>query len=378
MRRLLAHFCVLLTTFHAPNLNSLPVPADALRDLSAEESAPKQTGLEQALAGAEERFSRKAVLPLDRVGQIEEYLDTLYRRGTDPLFSLMSWGQDAKDWRKLQKGQRKEIVRWMSLHLEQVDLNAGQKDSLADFFEKVSADPGEWLLTRTMAATALSFSGEGPNHLSRVIKVVETLWKELGAPEVAGIRGAVLQFARQDLYRTLERLNSEPLAKEWLTSSDVLAWVTQPDTLKWLRWGRRSENKVELASNLSFDTAQAVRALKGLFEKNPAVWSAVLSKDERDKISEELGWVDAPQRYLGRILKMKALAEELKSEGIKKVVVLGGGASFWGAGMLGQKLSDQPGYPRLLMLDLPEEEEIAWLERQIGGDWASTVFIVST
>ncbi|NOZ27007.1 MAG: bifunctional transaldolase/phosoglucose isomerase [Chloroflexi bacterium] len=111
------------------------------------------------------------------------------------------------------------------------------------------------------------------------------------------------------------------------------------------------------------------------------IWAkdASLWKDDpkhQEVIRNRLGWLDIAERMQGHVDELRALAQEVWSEGFRHVVLLGMGGSSLCVEVFRQVYGPQPEAPRLWVLDTTHPDVIRKLEEQI--DLAHTLFIVAS
>jgi transaldolase/glucose-6-phosphate isomerase len=119
-------------------------------------------------------------------------------------------------------------------------------------------------------------------------------------------------------------------------------------------------------------TAQEWRAsgkIRRLFRRDKSLWT----NSDEDKW---LGWLDSVDKSLVQIALYQELAQEVKRRGFRDAVLLGMGGSSLGPEVLAQTLGNQPGWPRLRVLDTTVPAQIEALEAEI--DVSKTLFIVSS
>jgi transaldolase/glucose-6-phosphate isomerase len=118
--------------------------------------------------------------------------------------------------------------------------------------------------------------------------------------------------------------------------------------------------------------AEAWRAdgtVRRLWARDKDVWTGT----DEDKW---LGWLDIVEREKGRLGPYKALAEEVRREGFTDVLVLGMGGSSLGPEVLAETFGQQPGMPRLRIVDSTDPAQIARTEQSV--ELSRTLFIVSS
>jgi transaldolase / glucose-6-phosphate isomerase len=109
--------------------------------------------------------------------------------------------------------------------------------------------------------------------------------------------------------------------------------------------------------------------VRRLFRRDKSLWT----HSDEDKW---LGWLDSVERSLAEIGHYQQFAQELKARGFRHAVLLGMGGSSLGPEVLVQTFSDQPGWPKLRVLDSTDPAQIRSIEAEI--DIGKTLFIVSS
>ncbi|MBN1855361.1 MAG: bifunctional transaldolase/phosoglucose isomerase [Dehalococcoidia bacterium] len=108
-----------------------------------------------------------------------------------------------------------------------------------------------------------------------------------------------------------------------------------------------------------------------VWEHDHTVWS-----QDPTEISNRLAWLEMPVSMADNVARITALAENIRTEGIQDVVLIGMGGSSLGAEVLRQSLPEATGFPTLHVLDSTLPSTIGHLESSL--DLGKTVFIVSS
>ncbi|PZC48989.1 MAG: glucose-6-phosphate isomerase/transaldolase / glucose-6-phosphate isomerase [Chloroflexi bacterium] len=116
---------------------------------------------------------------------------------------------------------------------------------------------------------------------------------------------------------------------------------------------------------------QARDIVARIWQRDHTVW-----KPEPTEIANRLGWLTVTAQMRQDLPSLTALADAVRSEGYKHVVLLGMGGSSLGPEVLRQTFGSAPGYPELLVLDSTVP---AWIQA-VGNsiDPARTLFLVSS
>jgi len=111
-----------------------------------------------------------------------------------------------------------------------------------------------------------------------------------------------------------------------------------------------------------------------LFQKDTALWTD--SPEVARRIEQRLGWLDTPFSFQKRIEEINAFTEEVKSDGIQHVVLLGMGGSSLCPDVMNRIIGSADGWPQFFVLDNTHPDAVRALEKQLNLD--KTLFIVSS
>ena len=106
-------------------------------------------------------------------------------------------------------------------------------------------------------------------------------------------------------------------------------------------------------------------------ERDHTVW-----KTDPTEISDRLGWLTVVGDTLRSNADVKALADAIRDEGYRHIVLLGMGGSSLGALAIHSLFGSSNGYPELIVLDTIVPEAIASVVHQV--DCSRTLFIVAS
>jgi glucose-6-phosphate isomerase len=109
-----------------------------------------------------------------------------------------------------------------------------------------------------------------------------------------------------------------------------------------------------------------------LWSRRLDVWDA--DAPTREKIQHRLGWLNAIDAVVPHVVRMRALADSVRAEGLTDVVLLGMGGSSLAPEVLRQVLGVAPGYPRFRMLDSVDPEAV----RGAFENAATSLFILAS
>ena len=116
---------------------------------------------------------------------------------------------------------------------------------------------------------------------------------------------------------------------------------------------------------------QAGEVISRIWAKDHTVWSP-----DPTEITDRLGWLHAPEGMRRRLPDLQRLAEEIRGEGYRYIVLAGMGGSSVGSEVLRRLLGSGEGYPQLLVLDSTFPEWIDCLVQEI--DPSKTLFVISS
>ena len=116
---------------------------------------------------------------------------------------------------------------------------------------------------------------------------------------------------------------------------------------------------------------QSREVVSRIWAKDHTVWSP-----DPTEITDRLGWLHAPERMRRRLPDLQRLAEEIRGEGYRHIVLAGMGGSSVGSEVLRRVIGSGEGYPQLLMLDSTFPDWIEGLVQEI--DPGKTLFVISS
>lgn len=108
-----------------------------------------------------------------------------------------------------------------------------------------------------------------------------------------------------------------------------------------------------------------------IWDRDHTVW-----RDDPTEISDRLGWLTISRDMTEHVSDLRSLAEEVRTEGIRDVVLLGMGGSSLGPEVLRQCIGSAEGFPALTVLDSTVPARVETVTR--STDPARTLFIVSS
>jgi glucose-6-phosphate isomerase/transaldolase/glucose-6-phosphate isomerase len=96
--------------------------------------------------------------------------------------------------------------------------------------------------------------------------------------------------------------------------------------------------------------------LKRFWDKDPGLWTGN-NVSEKDILSR-LGWIDIARTIKNTIPEITEFADSLKTQGIKKIVLLGMGGSSLAPLMFSRIFRTEEGFPELVILDTTDPEVV--------------------
>ncbi|MCU0575397.1 MAG: hypothetical protein MUD15_01055 [Desulfobacterota bacterium] len=99
-------------------------------------------------------------------------------------------------------------------------------------------------------------------------------------------------------------------------------------------------------------------------------------KNDPGEITDRLGWLGSPSKMRGRVQEMNAFADEMRSAGYTRALLLGMGGSSLAPDVMGNTFGARSGFLDLAVLDSTDPSAVRALTGNL--DLATTLFIVST
>jgi transaldolase/glucose-6-phosphate isomerase len=109
--------------------------------------------------------------------------------------------------------------------------------------------------------------------------------------------------------------------------------------------------------------------VRRLWQRDASLWT---NSDE----SQWLGWLDITEKQIEKIGQFKQLADEIRKENFRDILLLGMGGSSLGPEVLEKTFGQIQGFPRLHVLDSTDPAQVKAFEKKI--DLAKTLFVVSS
>ncbi|HEY7443863.1 MAG TPA: bifunctional transaldolase/phosoglucose isomerase [Vicinamibacterales bacterium] len=126
--------------------------------------------------------------------------------------------------------------------------------------------------------------------------------------------------------------------------------------------------QLNAAVRASLEACQTHRVVPRIWAGDASVWT---DGDE----GRWLGWLHIIEDQLGRLAEYGSLADEIRAEGLTRVLLLGMGGSSLAPEVLSRTFGRQPGSPSLTILDSTDPVQIRTI---VGDDLRSTLFIVAS
>ncbi|PYX09253.1 MAG: transaldolase, partial [Acidobacteria bacterium] len=117
------------------------------------------------------------------------------------------------------------------------------------------------------------------------------------------------------------------------------------------------------------DDWRAGGKVRRLWQRDASLWTGT---DE----ANWLGWLNVTEEELGQEQKLRSVAEEIKKEGFRDVLVLGMGGSSLCPEVLALTFGPISGYPKSYVLDSTDPAQVKAFEQKV--DVAKTLFVVSS
>ena len=114
--------------------------------------------------------------------------------------------------------------------------------------------------------------------------------------------------------------------------------------------------------------------VRRIWEKDPTVWHQ--DPDHQNIIRQALGWLNISEEQLPMIVQLQVLAQDIKSAGFKRILLLGMGGSSLCPEVLRMTYGVIEGYPELHVLDSTVPSQVRAFEEL--GDLAATLCIVAS
>ncbi|WP_455280188.1 bifunctional transaldolase/phosoglucose isomerase [[Eubacterium] cellulosolvens] len=130
------------------------------------------------------------------------------------------------------------------------------------------------------------------------------------------------------------------------------------------KYQEKVKNRLNLWRDIDFN--------RRLWSKDPTLWF----EKPVPEITDRLGWLTLPEMMRDQVEDLFSFAEEIKSEGMRNVVLLGMGGSSLAPDVFQNVYGNKNGYPQLIVLDSSHPSNIKSVEDKI--DLSKTLFLVSS
>jgi glucose-6-phosphate isomerase len=126
------------------------------------------------------------------------------------------------------------------------------------------------------------------------------------------------------------------------------------------------------AEVVSKEASSAAIAAKGLWRRDPSVWS--IDQSVQDAIRRRLGWLDSPALMLASVDRIRSVANEVRLAGFTDAVLLGMGGSSLAPEVMRSVIGEQEGWLRLHLLDTTDPDAI----RAVSTVPARTIYLLAS
>jgi glucose-6-phosphate isomerase len=138
-----------------------------------------------------------------------------------------------------------------------------------------------------------------------------------------------------------------------------------------------AEMSPEASSSALTDSLLTNHVVSRIWSRDPRVWNAAPNSADERSIRTRLGWLDVGQTMAGDIPAVKALADEVRAEGVNAVYLLGMGGSSLCAEVMRSVYGIAKGYPDLYVLDTTDEAAVTHAANQVRSG-VKPLFLVSS
>lgn len=176
-----------------------------------------------------------------------------------------------------------------------------------------------------------------------------------------------------DLEAVATQLLEEGLGRFIRSFDSLLATISAKRLASLGNLGNQTESLGTIRSSLEslYPAVYEARFVPRLWQKDVSLWTEDSSVAQ--KISNRLGWLNAPFNMLSQCRELERFAKTVKSDGFKHVVLLGMGGSSLCPEVCAKTFGSAVGFPELIVLDNTSPEAVAAVEKRI--DLSRTLFI---
>ena len=136
--------------------------------------------------------------------------------------------------------------------------------------------------------------------------------------------------------------------------------------------GNIASSELSAAISRRLEAWTAERFAARIWERDPRLWAV----EPPVEIADRMGWLELPERAVRLVPELQEFAEEVRSEGVRHVVLLGMGGSSLAPQLFGRVFGPAAGRPDLTVLDSTHPAQVAEVSRATPLD--ETLFIVSS
>ncbi|EJW12225.1 Transaldolase [Rhodovulum sp. PH10] len=221
----------------------------------------------------------------------------------------------------------------------------------------------------------------GPHTVNTVPPATLDAFRDHGHPAKTLTRGvdeaeaALAELARAgiSLDAVTEKLVEEGVALFADAFDKLLGAVADKRAL--VLGERANRQSIAMPADLAEATAREIEAwrtgglIRRLWAKDATVWTGT---DE----AKWLGWLDCTEAARAKLSEYQDFAADVKASGFSDVLLLGMGGSSLGPEVLAETFGQQPGFPKLRVLDSTDPEQVRATEAAVNLE--KTLVIVAS
>ncbi|MDQ1238577.1 MAG: transaldolase / glucose-6-phosphate isomerase, partial [Thermodesulfobacteriota bacterium] len=179
-----------------------------------------------------------------------------------------------------------------------------------------------------------------------------------------------------DMVDIMDRLLADGLKSFSEAFERLLQEIATKRTRLLRGWGHRSASLGRLQEKVdkTLERLDREKLSENLWNGETSLWTEDTTASK--EISQRLGWLTIVDILEGEKQKLKAFADEIKSECFSDVVILGMGGSSLAAEVFSKCFGVQDGYPKITVLDTTVPDTVQRVERDL--DLRRTLFIVAS
>lgn len=214
-------------------------------------------------------------------------------------------------------------------------------------------------------ATLRAFENHGMVRGDTITQGVGEARRTLQLASAAGIDlGAVCDELQVEGVRAFADSYAHLLGSLQVKKAALLAGAVDPES-----WSLGAD-AARVATR--WDVWEADRVAVRFWKQDPSLWPAAPATD----VAERMGWLHLPELMHDQLPRLLAFAEEVRSEGVRHVVVLGMGGSSLAPDVLRGIFGRRPGYPELIVLDSTHPDAVRAVADRL--DLTRSLFLVSS